>query len=277
MAEALRTNISETIGSTPFELIAYDNRTERKGICQVYNQCARVAKYNLLCFLHEDVRFLSKDWGAEIARKLGEADCGVVGFAGSIAKMRYPSGWHLNRDTTRHNYRQHYIRRKKQPSHKRFNPDGGDYTPVITLDGMALFASKELWGRHPFDEQMLPGFHGYDVDFAIAAAANGYKNYVTNKLYLEHLSEGSFSEEWRTAVLKIHTKWQDKLPLFARTLPRRWLIKTKYSSIKNVIRNSFFNDEQIDEQVKSFTEENPLNINTLKLHLYLNKKRKKNE
>ena len=92
-AEALRQNIAATIGDVPFEFIAYDNRGTGKGIAEVYNECASRAKYDLLCFAHEDIEFRSEGWGRDIASKLEEQGTGVIGFAGSTYKSAYPTGW----------------------------------------------------------------------------------------------------------------------------------------------------------------------------------------
>ena len=58
----VRTNIAETIG-VPFEILYLDNRNEKKGICQVYNELAERARFPYLCFLHEDVILNANDWG----------------------------------------------------------------------------------------------------------------------------------------------------------------------------------------------------------------------
>ena len=61
----IKNNIAETIG-TEYEIIAYDNRHTNHVICHVYNLCAAKAKFPYLCFVHEDVELLSKDWGKEL-------------------------------------------------------------------------------------------------------------------------------------------------------------------------------------------------------------------
>ena len=50
----LKENIESNIG-VEYQLIAVDNRLEKKGICQVYNEAANEAKFNIVCFIHEDV------------------------------------------------------------------------------------------------------------------------------------------------------------------------------------------------------------------------------
>lgn len=85
-ARRLEKNIAATCGC-PYEFIAHDNRINGDGLCKVYNRCAAAARYDMLCFVHEDVEFQTEGWGQIIAAKLAEADCGVIGFAGSILKL----------------------------------------------------------------------------------------------------------------------------------------------------------------------------------------------
>ena len=89
--KAFKKNIEDTIG-IPFELIAFDNRVHQYGLCKVYNECARQAKYDFLCFAHEDISFQTYDWGKIIISELSKPDCGVIGFAGASHKSLTISG-----------------------------------------------------------------------------------------------------------------------------------------------------------------------------------------
>lgn len=102
--DALRENIRHTIGDIEFEFIAFDNREEKLPIAVVYNRSAACARFDNLFFVHEDVEMLTPDWGAEIAAKLAEKDCGVIGFAGTIALVDAPGGWNSKRGWIACNY-----------------------------------------------------------------------------------------------------------------------------------------------------------------------------
>lgn len=210
-AAALRTNVEATIG-VPFEFMAFDNREARRGICSIYNECARNARYDLLCFVHEDVEFRTQNWGGIIARKLREPDCGVIGFAGSVSKLSPLTGFGSLREHTRFNYYQGMPDGKVE--RKSINPDGLDFSPVICLDGMCLIVRRDVWERSPFDEELFTGFHAYDIDFTIAVACN-YHNYVCNLAEVFHASIGNFSREWYENARICHEKWRSRLPMFA--------------------------------------------------------------
>lgn len=189
-AEAFRTNVLETIG-LPCEFIIYDNREAGDSITHVYNHCAEKAKGEYLCFAHEDIFFRTPNWGERIVSLLQKPTTGVVGFAGSMAKLATFSGWGSLKQYTRYNY----IQRFRDGSIKYFitNPDKVSASPVIVLDGMCLFMRRNVWAEFRFDEDTFRGFHLYDLDISMAVGQK-YTNYVTNDILLEHFSEGSYNQ-----------------------------------------------------------------------------------
>lgn len=215
-AEALRQNIAETIG-TPFEFIVFDNREKGYGLCRVYNLCAVRAKYDLLCFVHEDVSFRTSGWGQILAGKLSEESCGVVGFAGSIIKLKRLTGW----NTCGRDLRLNYIQFMRGGHHiRQVNPDKEEFSPVVTLDGLCLFVRRRVWEENPFDDVTFAGFHGYDIDFSLAVACR-YTNYVCHVVQVEHFSEGSFSPAWLDSMKRLHAKWEKHLPMAAVPISSR--------------------------------------------------------
>lgn len=60
----LRQNITETIGCD-FEWVVVDNSQNQYNIFQAYNEGVRRAKGDVLCFCHDDVKFLSTEWGKQ--------------------------------------------------------------------------------------------------------------------------------------------------------------------------------------------------------------------
>ncbi len=63
-------------------------------ICEAYNRGAAKAKYDILCFVHDDVEFITPDWGKNILQHFADdPDTGVLGVGGSICKCRMASAW----------------------------------------------------------------------------------------------------------------------------------------------------------------------------------------
>jgi len=209
-AERLRRNIADTIGA-PFEFKAVDNRGRNEGICSVYNRSAAEARYDYLCFVHEDVRFDTPDWGPAIAAELARPDCGVIGFAGSIRKLARLTAWNGGTDDLRAHYIQHMRGRKHLHA---VDPDGRAFSPVVTLDGMCLIVRRDLWDEVRFDSSRFPGFHSYDLDFTTAVfARGGVSNRVCHTVLVEHFSEGNYTRAWFESLCDYHAKWAGRLPL----------------------------------------------------------------
>lgn len=215
LLKELQQNIAQTIG-IEYEIIAIDNREQHWPIAKVYNYAAQQAKYPYLFFVHEDIRLLSDKWGKLMISKLAEPDCGVVGFVGDKARFSCCSGWYQYCDMSKISYFYQRIKGGKNL----FLVENADlnqpFQEVITLDGLGFFVRKEIWKKYPFDENLLTGFHCYDIDFSLQIASANYKNYVccSNQMLIEHFSQGNFSDaSWFSTTLRLHEKWKSLLPM----------------------------------------------------------------
>lgn len=239
--KALEYNIKHTIGNVPYVMSVFDNRQMKYGIAKVYNLCAAKAQTEYLCFLHEDVAFLSRDWGKSILHKLKEKECGVIGFTGSPVKLRSISSVHPSYKLMDN----HYVQRFN--GKRRLLMDTSscdiDFSPCVTIDGMCMFVRREVWQECPFDEQLLPGFHGYDLDFSLQVAER-YQNYVCYTALIEHFSVGSFSVEWVATTVRLHRmKWEKRLPLYTDAFQREEVEQLEedgfYRFIKKALRTNY--------------------------------------
>ncbi len=196
------------------EFIIVDNREKQWPIAKVYNYAAQQAQYPYLFFVHEDIKFHTSGWGHIIENKLKVPACGAIGVAGSTIKSASYSGWlQYPLWTVSHHYQRFETDSRLMATNY---IQGESFKEVVTLDGMALFVKKDIWEKYPFDEQNLPGFHCYDLDFTLQLAHKGYKNYVccSDKFLIEHFSLGQFSEDWFTTTISLHDgKWKNWLPM----------------------------------------------------------------
>ncbi len=203
-------NVRETVG-VPCEFIVHDNRNVQYSITKVYNLCAEKARYDYLCFVHEDICFRTKDWGVRLIELLKQPKTGVVGFAGSTYKSKAYSGWGTRRKYSRYNYVQHF----KDGNVRTYtsNPDRLPASQVVVLDGMCLLMRKSVWEEFRFDDNMFKGFHLYDLDISLAVGQK-YANYVTNEVMVEHFSEGAYTKGWLDDTIVFHRKWSHRLPIY---------------------------------------------------------------
>ena len=238
--QAVKRNIQHSIG-VEHEFIIIDNREKKWPIAKAYNYGAYAAKYPYLFFVHEDVKFHSQNWGGVIENKLREPDCGVIGFAGSKVKLKSYSGWgqsyewvcsHLYQglgNLTMFDVHNIYLERP--------------FEEVIVLDGLGMFVRKEVWRSYPFDEELLRGFHCYDLDLSLQiAASKKYKNYIcgSNKVLIEHFSLGNIDSSWFKETIRLHKlKWNKMLPMKVNDLV---LSRKKEKKLEERFFNIFVRD-----------------------------------
>jgi hypothetical protein len=214
MLEDISENIKSTIG-VPYELLSYSNSNGEKGICEIYNKGAQKAKYDVLCYMHEDLDLKTQNWGEVVLDKFKkDSEIGVLGVVGGLYKSYAPSGWaavSVKSELVACNYLQSF-KRSNQPSiHYESNTDNVDLAPVISIDGMWFCTLKKIALQHPFDQDLLKGFHCYDLDFCLNVQQH-YKIMVTFDILMEHFSEGGYNHQWFEDTLKLHEKWDHTLP-----------------------------------------------------------------
>jgi hypothetical protein len=219
LAGQIKSNIDNSIG-VPWEAIIIDNTSPSRSITAVYNEGARKAVFPILCFVHEDVAFLTKDWGKKLTGYFSDdPKLGMVGVAGAAYKSRTVSGWMTSiSDFDRYNI-----------THR--DPDGKnermffDQAPasalkeVVTLDGVLLCARKSVISEIAFDEELLTGFHLYDIDISWRIS-RVHKIAVSFEIDLLHFTEGGdFGDRWVMNTLKWHKRYASQLPVIKSPVP----------------------------------------------------------
>lgn len=224
-------NIRDTIG-VPFEIIAFDNSNGEKGICEIYNIGASRAKYDMLCFMHEDVSIKTKNWGTIVLNTfMQRPEIGLLGLAGSKYKTLAPSGFYCHDDMLRLKLLQEFKYGAEDNRISTHNPDQEQVTEVVSVDGVWFCCPKTVSLKYPFDQQLFKGFHCYDIDFSFSVRAT-YKVAITFEVLLVHFSEGSYERQWVEQTLLMQDKWRSKLPISLLPLSKR--AKLKYE--KNAFR-----------------------------------------
>ncbi|WP_316798853.1 glycosyltransferase [Pedobacter frigidisoli] len=214
MLSAVKKNIADTIG-VPYEVISFDNASGKRGLCEIYNSGVSKARYDLLCFMHEDVEILTTNWGDEVAEIMGDETIGLLGVAGSSYKSLTPGGWAcpgIEAKTNKVNIIQRYKYSEGGTKKEYFNSENEQLSQVATIDGVWMCTRKSITDSVKFDEQTLPLFHGYDVDISLQVAKE-HKVVVTFNILLDHFSEGNYSTDWLKSAMQISLKHQQCLPL----------------------------------------------------------------
>ncbi|HEX8429499.1 glycosyltransferase [Hymenobacter sp.] len=215
--EALR-SVSQSLAATigvPYEIIAIDNSKGRYTIFQAYNVGIEKSKFNILCFMHEDISFETYMWGEKVIESFkSNKNLGLLGVAGSSYKPVVPSGWSFDSacsQTTYMNIVQHYKAGNTQ--NKIYNnPRNESLSQVVAVDGVWFCTTRSVVAQFKFDDIYFSGFHCYDVDFSLTVLQK-YEVAVTFDILINHFSEGSFNDSWITETIKLHEKWRKILPV----------------------------------------------------------------
>ncbi len=235
---SLRTNIAEKVG-VAFEIIAIDNGEGKMGLCELYNKAAAEAKYNFLCFMHEDLTITTNNWGSIVIDNFtNNPKLGLIGVAGSKYKSAAPSTWHCFEDEApellHYNLIQHYKFSVKEKQLNYSNPAGVKLTKVACVDGLWFCCTRTAIETYAFDQHLLKGFHGYDLDFSLGIGQH-FDVAVTFEILIEHFSEGNTNKAWLEDILKVHEKWSDLLPINIAGLPKEKIFLLEKRGFRNAI------------------------------------------
>jgi hypothetical protein len=214
LAEQVRANIAKTIG-VDWEIIVIDNNKEKRAITHVYNKGVKLAKFPIVCFIHEDIAFQTQNWGSHVFKCFEkDASLGMIGIAGSRYKGRTPSGWMTGIESYD---RYNIAHQDPNGSLSRLHFDQPPRMPlkeVVSLDGVFMCARKEVVEKIQFDENILTGFHLYDIDISFRISRQ-YKVAVTFEVDIIHFTVGgNFGNDWVCYTLDWHKKYKADLPVF---------------------------------------------------------------
>jgi GT2 family glycosyltransferase len=229
LLKSLEKNIHESVGCI-HELIIIDNSKNEYSIYSAYNEGVKKSKFPYLCFVHEDVEFLTSNWAEKVISHLNEPNTGLIGVAGGQAMLRVPLGWpSLNAyyNITHSIYNKKNLKIEEKTTY----PEKSDNKPisVVLLDGLFLCAKRELFNQIKFDEN-FKGFHGYDLDICLQAIHKGFYNYVVYDIEMKHFSTGKFDINFVKTVIKIHEKWSQYLPIFEHSYSPESISKVLYKA-----------------------------------------------
>jgi hypothetical protein len=209
--ENLKINIAERIGYE-FEILIWDNLVEQKPITEVYNFLASKAKYPYWCFVHEDIRFETGNWAANLLKAFNESpELGLIGIAGSKYKSKTPSGW-LTGITELDCYNICHQTMDGRVTHFYLNPNNSIIEPVVNVDGVFIVIRREVWQSTRFNDGILRGFHLYDIDFSFHVIQH-WKAGVIFNIDIKHFTQGgNYGDAWVEPTLRWHALFSNQLP-----------------------------------------------------------------
>lgn len=237
LLDAIKKSIEATVG-IPYELIVIDNRSNGYTIFSAYNEGVKRAKYDIVCFTHEDILFHTNNWGKKVIDHFKDHKVGMIGVLGGMAQSDIPSPWWAN------NYFAKSARNllmksggtKDESLYLDYsNPfNDVDKTEVIIIDGVWFCIRKSLFIKISFDEKTFKGYHLYDADISMQVLEHS-KNYVVYDILIEHLWSGIISKDYYTDLLIFTKKWKNQIPKQTERVEVDYLSKYNWHALRNLV------------------------------------------
>ena len=162
-----------------------------------YNRLASESDADLLCFLHDDIEFLSKGWD-RVARELfleyKPQILGVVGSKRYIGGRVFDSGASFGAG--------HYCTQVSGESVVKVFSRSSRYESVTVVDGMFMIVSRKFWQENPFDETFDELFF-YDLDLCLRAKNVG----VTSSIFVKHSKPSNMFGVYPDTMKPITAYW----------------------------------------------------------------------
>lgn len=200
-------NVNETIGCE-YEIIAVDNSKNDKTIFQAYNEGISRAKGDILCFMHEDIEFLSEGWGKKVYSHFEDNSLGLLGVVGGHCLPSCPcSWWSAGINSGR------IWQGRKLEEYAAYLKESETAVQVAAVDGLWMCIPRVLFDNICFDDNTFKGFHSYDTDICMQVTSIGYEIRVAFDINIRHNSNGAINRQYFDARDTFYQKWKDSLPI----------------------------------------------------------------
>ena len=222
--EEFLNNLKETCGWS-LNIMFIVNQ-EGVSLTKIYHDMIEKCETDIILFIHDDIEFLRKGWGAEIARLFKTyEDYGIIGIAGSSEFDEKGAWWNYEK-----RYGQVLHRSNGASWLTAFSPLlEKDLQEACIVDGVLMAVhSKRISAK--FDND-FEGFNHYDTSFSIANYIDGKcKIGVTTNIRLAHNSVGETKSNWFENLNILNEKYGKYFPLDVENDKKR---RNNENSLKN--------------------------------------------
>ena len=209
LSSELEKNIAETIGCE-YELVIIDNSKNSYSIFSAYNEGVKRAQGSVLCFMHDDILYKTKDWGIIVEHILKDESIGIVGVIGSYVMTKDYGYWDMMDP-----FVTGYVPCGDLPeNNSNLCFDEKSSNEVAIVDGMWFCMPKKIFSKVSFDVTTYHGYHFYDMDICMQSLMAGYKNVVIRDCIIQHNCHPNMDIHFAENMNVFFNKWNSKLPVF---------------------------------------------------------------
>jgi len=211
----LQKSIADTIG-IEYEIIPIINN-KQYSLARAYNLGAKLAQYNYLCFVHEDIIFNTSNWGKTLIKLIKEEKADLIGLVGTKIVPQFALSWYQS-------FLQKYLRGHiiqglnswQKTKYTSFSTS--DFEEVVAVDGVFLFTKLSIFNELPFIENEKIEFHGYDFSMSLQIASKKLKILVSKKPLISHFSSGNIDASWFASNQFVMKQYNRLLPFISSDL-----------------------------------------------------------
>lgn len=206
-----------------YEPVLVDNSQNRFSCAaEALNYGAAAAQGDLLFFVHQDIRFKTKDSLRSLAEKSSVLKIhDIVGCAGAVLENG------RKKTITNMTY---------SPAEKHYpGTFGEELLEAESLDECLFIMKKETWEQHPFDEKVCDHWHFYAVEQCLYNRLKGGRVYVLDS-EINHLSEtGTLDRTYFRALVRLLRHYRGKYPYIVATTGY-WTTGSYYRVCRHIAR-----------------------------------------
>lgn len=211
-------------------------RRGRRCIFTAYNEILEEAgadpRIEALALLHEDTEIRDDRFDEKVRWALSDPDVAIVGTIGAVGVQGIDWWVHdygigssiLEPIDAAELYETPLLGGSEMSG-------AGGFGDVDMVDGYLMVFSRWAIEELRFDQQEVgPGFHGYDADICFQARERGHKVFVAELAVAHHrnsISPTPYRSEWLRAQIAFRRKWERRGMLAPPRLPFPPYVKTK--------------------------------------------------
>ena len=152
-------HLKDSSGLDDVEILHFRERNYAKA----YNEALKIARYDHIIFVRDDVEIHSRNWGGKILSHFEKTNFGILGVVGSIIVPMSGLVWEKEEPLVGRIWYENYDTYNENKFSEVFT---GKVIPVITIDD-AFFAVDRKKLKTTFDEQFSEDSF-YDIDFCLS-------------------------------------------------------------------------------------------------------------
>ena len=200
LAKTLRHYVARSgLTAAQIEVLVFIN-PGTQGLSTLYNQALQQARFDVVCFLHDDLHFLrGARWGLQVLKAFQSTDFAALSAAGSVSLGQSGIFWERPEHLVGRVRHRMVSRLPAQRTYFSTYSEAFDRPlPVLVLDGLFLALHRQrLAHPQPFDARFT--FHFYDLAFSLrqSLARSGSCGVLTRLRVVHHSLGEPNADYWR--------------------------------------------------------------------------------